>query len=46
MPLEFMRKKFQQLYWEIITANPDYSVGQGYRKTSDLFISKRSSHLI
>lgn len=46
IPLEFMRKKFQQLYWEIITANLDYSVGQRYRKTSDLFSSKRSSHLI
>lgn len=44
IPLEFMRTKFQQLYWEIITANPDYSIGQGCRKTSDLVSWKQSSH--
>lgn len=46
IPLEFLRRKFQQLYCKIITANPDYSVGQGYRKISGLFSSKWSSHLI
>lgn len=29
IPLDFMRKNFQQLYWKIITANSDYGVDQG-----------------